>query len=95
LAVVLDSLVLNFPNGTDIFNTNAVAYGAQLQALDNGFNDAFVRLEIAILQVLTKTIIANHNAYSYMTLKYDIEVVSLHGLDPEGRTFARRYRRSY
>ena len=84
LAVVLDSLVLNFPNGTNIFNTNAVAYSAQLQALDNGFNDAFGDSGDCDTAGVTKTIIANHNAYSYMTLKYDIEVVSLHGLDPEG-----------
>ena len=84
LVVVLDSLVLNFPNGTNIFNTNAVAYSAQLQALDNGFNDAFGDSGDCDTAGVTKTIIANHNAYSYMTLKYDIEVVSLHGLDPEG-----------
>ena len=84
LAVVLDSLVSTFPNGSSIFNTNAVDYSAQLQALDNGFDDAFGDEGTCVNAGVKKTIIANHNAYSYMTLKYDIEVVSLHGLDPEG-----------
>ena len=52
--------------------------------MDNGFNDAFGDSGDCDTAGVTKTIIANHNAYSYMTLKYDIEVVSLHGLDPEG-----------
>ena len=31
-----------------------------------------------------KTIVANHNAYSYMSVAYDIEIITLHGLDPKG-----------
>mgnify|MGYP006254617873 FL=1 len=30
-----------------------------------------------------KTIVANHNAYSYMSVQYDIDIITLHGLDPE------------
>ncbi len=84
LSVVLDTLVLTFPNGSTLFNTNAVAYSAQLQALDTGFSDAFGEDGACFAAGSEKTIIANHNAYSYLTVKYDIEVISLHGLDPEG-----------
>ena len=31
-----------------------------------------------------KTVAANHNAYSYMAYRYDIQFVTVHGLDPEG-----------
>ena len=27
---------------------------------------------------------ANHNAYSYIAVRYDIQFVTVHGLDPEG-----------
>ena len=27
---------------------------------------------------------ANHNAYSYIAVQYDIQFVTVHGLDPEG-----------
>ena len=32
----------------------------------------------------TLTAAANHNAYSYITVRYGIEFVTVHGLDPEG-----------
>ena len=31
-----------------------------------------------------KTVAANHNAYSYIAVRYDIQFVTVHGLDPEG-----------
>ena len=30
------------------------------------------------------SVAANHNAYSYLAYRYDIEFVTVHGLDPEG-----------
>ena len=31
-----------------------------------------------------KTVAANHNAYSYIAVEYDIKFMTVHGLDPEG-----------
>ena len=31
-----------------------------------------------------KKIVANHNAYAYIAQKYDIDILTVHGLDPEG-----------
>lgn len=31
-----------------------------------------------------KTVAANHNAYSYIAVQYDIQFMTVHGLDPEG-----------
>ena len=31
------------------------------------------------------TVAANHNAYSYITERYGVEFVTVHGLDPEGQ----------
>ena len=35
-----------------------------------------------------RTVVANHNAYSYIGLLYDIRFVTIHGLDPEGEPSA-------
>ena len=35
-----------------------------------------------------KKVVANHNAYAYLAEKYDIEFVTVHGLDPEGEPSA-------
>ena len=31
-----------------------------------------------------KTIVANHNAYSYISVRYGVDIMTVHGLDPEG-----------
>ena len=35
-----------------------------------------------------RTVAANHNAYSYLAYRYDIDFVTVHGLDPEGEPSA-------
>ncbi|MCH1524446.1 MAG: zinc ABC transporter substrate-binding protein [Candidatus Thalassarchaeaceae archaeon] len=80
--VVLEKLMMTFPDGNTVFTANAEAYNLQLDALDDSFNAAFG--EDGACAGQEKTIVANHNAYSYMSVQYDIEIVSLHGLDPEG-----------
>ena len=80
--VVLEKLMMTFPDGNTVFTENAEAYNLQLGALDESFNAAFG--EDGTCAGQEKTIVANHNAYSYMSVQYDIEIISLHGLDPEG-----------
>ena len=80
--VVLEKLMMTFPDGNTVFTANAEAYNLQLDALDDSYNAAFG--EDGACAGQEKTIVANHNAYSYMSVQYDIEIVSLHGLDPEG-----------
>ena len=80
--VVLEKLMMTFPDGNTVFTENAEAYNLQLGALDDSFNAAFG--EDGTCAGQEKTIVANHNAYSYMSVQYDIKIISLHGLDPEG-----------
>ena len=80
--VVLEKLMMTFPDGNTVFTENAEAYNLQLGALDDSFNAAFG--EDGTCAGQEKTIVANHNAYSYMSVQYDIEIISMHGLDPEG-----------
>jgi len=82
--VVLEKLVLTFPNGTSKFTENANSYKAQLQDLDNKYESAFGDAGTCFEGGHEKTIVANHNAYSYMAQRYDIEIITVHGLDPEG-----------
>jgi ABC-type Zn uptake system ZnuABC Zn-binding protein ZnuA len=82
--VVLEKLISTFPNGTSNFTENANSYKAQLQTLDNNFVAAFGDSGTCSVGGHDKTIVANHNAYSYMSERYDIEIVTVHGLDPEG-----------
>ena len=84
LNVVLEKLILTFPEGTSDFTANADSYKAQLQTLDNNYENAFGEGGTCVAGGHDKTIVANHNAYSYISVSYDIDIITLHGLDPEG-----------
>jgi len=82
--VVLASLSSTFPNGTSVFTENAASYSVQLMGLHERFTAAFGEDGTCDMAGQDKTIVANHNAYSYMSVQYDIDIITLHGLDPEG-----------
>ena len=75
--LVLEHLIDEFPDGEDTFKKNANSFKAELVEIDNKFKNLASGCE-------DRTVVANHNAYSYMAYRYDIEFVTLHGLDPEG-----------
>ena len=75
--LVLEYLIDAFPEGEDVFKANANAYKAELVKLDEKFDSLTDECE-------NPTVVANHNAYSYMAYRYDIQFLTLHGLDPEG-----------
>ena len=78
--IVYDTLTAAFPEGADTFRANANAYKAELMAIDEGFTAAFGDGGTCT----TNTVAANHNAYAYIAQRYDIDFVTLHGIDPEG-----------
>ena len=75
--VVLAKLLEVFPGGEDVFTENANAFKTELVALDEKY-------ETLTSNCTDATVAANHNAYSYLAYRYDIEFVTVHGLDPEG-----------
>ena len=79
--LVLASLIQVFPNGTDTFTANAEAFMAELDKVHLGYVGAFGPEGTCT----NKTAAANHNAYSYITERYGVEFVTVHGLDPEGQ----------
>tara|TARA_B100000579_G_scaffold436318_1_gene461957 strand:+ start:1016 stop:3853 length:2838 start_codon:yes stop_codon:yes gene_type:complete len=80
--IVLDGLIAAFPSGEDEFRANAEEFGVELDALDDAYDAAFG--ENGTCAAGQKTVAANHNAYSYIAVRYDIQFVTVHGLDPEG-----------
>ena len=78
--VVRDAMIEAFPEGEDTFTANAEAYMAELVELDQGF--------AALSGCTLDEVAANHNAYTYMAERYDLEFVTVHGLDPEGEPSA-------
>ena len=82
--VVLNGLTTAFPAGEDDFNANAETYSGLLTDLDTAFDAAFGANGVCTTGGHSKTVAANHNAYSYIAVEYDIQFMTVHGLDPEG-----------
>ncbi|MGB0827698.1 MAG: metal ABC transporter solute-binding protein, Zn/Mn family, partial [Candidatus Poseidoniaceae archaeon] len=78
--LVLDALIEQFPAGNETFTANAAAFMLELDKIHLGYTTAFGEGNTCT----TLTAAANHNAYSYITVRYGIEFVTVHGLDPEG-----------
>ena len=78
--LVLNALVEQFPEGNETFTANAQEFMLELDRIHLGYVDAFGPSSTCT----TNVVAANHNAYSYLTVRYGIEFVTVHGLDPEG-----------
>ena len=78
--VVYTALSKAFPEHTDQFRANADAFKAKLSDLDEDFESAFGDGGTCS----KNTVAANHNAYAYISQRYGIEFINLHGIDPEG-----------
>ena len=77
-------MITAFPSAEADFRSNGDAYAAQLRDLDAAFDAAFGEGGVCMAGGHEKTVAANHNAYSYIAVRYDIQFVTVHGLDPEG-----------
>ena len=84
IEVVVGVMSTAFPDGADAFQANADAYIAELDVLDEGFAAAFGDNGTCT----SDTVVSNHNAYAYLAQRYDLEFVTVHGLDPEGEPSA-------
>ena len=78
--IVYETLSTAFPEHADSFRANADAYKAELLNLDEGFTAAFGENGTCS----ANKVAANHNAYAYISQRYGVEFVTVHGLDPEG-----------
>ena len=78
--LVLEALIEQFPEGNETFTANAQEFMLELDRIDIGYSSAFGPNSMCTSSIVA----ANHNAYSYLTVRYGIEFVTVHGLDPEG-----------
>ena len=81
---VLDILVEKYPDMESKFTENANAYMAKLDSLHSDFDETFSNSS----NCESNTVVANHNAYNYIGVKYNIDFVTIHGVDPEGEPSA-------
>ena len=79
--LVLEALSQQYPEHKDTFEENAEAFKAELDSLHMNYSAISDECE-------QRTLVANHNAYSYIGNTYDIRFVTIHGLDPEGEPSA-------
>ena len=84
VALVLGEMKTAFPDLADTFQTNADAFMASLDEVDADYSAAFGPNGTCT----NNTVAANHNAYSYIAYRYNLEFVTVHGLDPEGEPSA-------
>ena len=84
VALVLGEMKTAFPNLAETFQTNADSYMTDLDGVHADYDAAFGENGTCN----NRTVVANHNAYSYMAYRYNLEFVTVHGLDPEGEPSA-------
>ena len=84
VALVLDALKNEFPDLEDTFDENALAFMASIDKVHDDYDTAFGTNGTCT----DRTVVANHNAYSYIAYRYNLEFVTVHGLDPEGEPSA-------
>tara|TARA_B100001113_G_scaffold180108_1_gene147438 strand:- start:583 stop:1407 length:825 start_codon:yes stop_codon:yes gene_type:complete len=82
--LVLATLVAEYPSMDSKFTDNAEEFMATLDSLDEKFESTFV----TGTSCPSNKVAANHNAYSYMAERYDLEFVTVHGIDSEGEPTA-------
>ena len=82
--IVLDEMKKAFPDLADTFQANADAFMASLDEIDANYEAAFG----ANGTCTNRSVAANHNAYSYIAYRYDLQFITVHGIDPEGEPSA-------
>ncbi|DAC48156.1 MAG TPA: zinc ABC transporter substrate-binding protein, partial [Candidatus Thalassarchaeaceae archaeon] len=84
LKLVQEKLTMAFPDGAVAFAENADAYSIELTELHDRFEQVLGNQGTCVTAGLQRVIVANHNAYSYISVRYNLDILTIHGLDPEG-----------
>lgn len=73
---VKDGLISVDPDGVTVYEKNAAAYIAKLQALDKSYRTGLASCEL-------RQIITSHEAFGYLAARFHFEAVSLAGPSPD------------
>lgn len=74
--VIRDALIEADPDGKEIYEENALAFNAELQALDEEYQVAFENVD-------NRVFVVQHQAFGYLAERYDLEQVAIGGLSTE------------
>ena len=80
--IIYDELVKLLPQNKQALQTRKDSYISMLKKLDNAYKKQLSSCRL-------DTIIVNHNAYSYLSSKYNFHIESLSGLSPDTQTSAK------
>ncbi|MCK9455496.1 MAG: metal ABC transporter substrate-binding protein [Sulfurimonas sp.] len=75
---ITKELILLFPNNRALYEKNRDTYIKMLKKLDQEYRESLLACEL-------DTIIVNHNAFSYLSKRYNFNVEALSGLSPEAQ----------
>jgi len=81
--VITDALIQILPNKKDFYIQNRDRYLSMLNSLDLEYKDGLNNCK-------KDTIITNHNAFSYLSHRYNFNVEALSGLSPEAQPSAKQ-----
>ncbi|MFC6464152.1 metal ABC transporter solute-binding protein, Zn/Mn family [Marinilactibacillus sp. GCM10026970] len=73
---IRDALIEIDPEGEDVYTENAANFNAELQELDQEFQDAFEGAE-------NRVFVVQHQAFGYIADRYNLEQVAIGGLSTE------------
>lgn len=80
---VADALVRADPAGTAVFRANAQALNASLTSLDSQFRAGLATCTL-------HTIVTTHEAFGYLSGRYNLTMVAIHGLSPDAEPTAQK-----
>lgn len=84
VANIRDALVATDPAGKAVYEANAIAYLAKLDALDREVREAVARLPADRRRIIT-----THDAFGYFRDAYGVEFIAPQGVSTEAETSAR------
>lgn len=83
VAIIRDALVAKDPTNADVYQQNADTTMARLSKLDEEY-------KIGLASCAQREIIAAHDAYNYLTTRYNLKLQAIAGLSPDAEPSARR-----
>lgn len=84
VANIRDALIKADPNGRAVYESNAAAYTAELDSLDDE-----VRSEIAKVPESARTVITSHDAFGYFAQSYGLRFLAPQGVSTEAEASAK------
>lgn len=73
---ILQGLIKTYPQDAAYFTANANSYKAELDKLDQDFEQGLANCQ-------TRTLVTSHEAFGYLADRYNLNIVSIAGISPD------------